>query len=73
MIKQEVPGLKINAWYLDDGVLAGSKAELQEAVDIITREGPPRGLFLSTVRTVSPAQIPKSTVWCPSSILGSED
>ena len=73
MIKQEVPGLKINTWYLDDGVLAGSKAELHEAVDIISREGPPRGLFLSTVRTVSPAQIPKSTVWCPSSILGSED
>ena len=69
MIKEEVPGLKINAWNL-----AGSKAELHEAVDIIFREGPPpRGLFLLTARTVSPPQIPKSTVWCPSSILGSED
>ena len=67
MIKQEVHGLKMNAWYLDDGVLAGRKEDLQAAVDIILREGPARGLVLSTANTVTPPQLPKSTVRCPSS------
>ena len=42
MIKQEVPSLLINAWYLDDGVLVGKQAELQKVIDILLREGPAR-------------------------------
>ena len=64
-IQERVPGLKLNEWYLDDGSLGGKKEQLQEAVDIILQEGPARGLFLSTARTVAPPSQPKSTVWCP--------
>ena len=64
-ITTEVPGLKVNAWYLDDGTLAGTMADLQKAVDIILREGPARGLHLSTANTVLPPLLPKSTVWSP--------
>ena len=55
-IQLEVPNLDINAWFHDDGVLVGSKEDLQKVVDIITMDGPPRGLFIN---------LPKSTVWCP--------
>ena len=61
MIKQEIPSLIINAWYLDDGVLVGKKAELQKVIDILLREGPARGLSLSMT---------KSNVWFPSDIYG---
>ena len=63
-IGEEVPNLKLNEWYLDDGDLAGTKESLTQAVDIIKQEGPPRGLYLSTR---------KSTVWCPSNPNGMED
>ena len=46
-IKEEVPGLKINAWYLDDGTLCGSPNDLLEALKIIEQEGPTRGLHLN--------------------------
>ena len=57
MIKQEVPSLMINAWYLDDCVLVGKMAEPKTELDNLLREGPARGLSLS---------ITKSNVWCPS-------
>ena len=53
-IKQEAPALKLNEWYLDDGVIGGKKEELQIAVDILLDQGPRRGLFLSRL---------KSSVW----------
>ena len=34
-IKEEVPGLLINAWYLDDGTLCGSVRDLRAALSII--------------------------------------
>ena len=61
----EVPSLKINSWYLDDGTQAGIKEDLKKVVDIITEDGPARGLFLSTSSTVTPPSLPKSTVWFP--------
>ena len=64
-IQQRIQGLKLNTWYLDDGSLGGNKRQLQGAVDIILQEGPARGLFLSTARTVPPQAKPKSTVWSP--------
>ena len=34
-IKEQVPGLVINAWYLDDGTLCGSPVHLARALSII--------------------------------------
>ena len=73
MIKQEVPDLKLQVWYLDDGTIIGKKEDLQKAVDIILREGPARGLFLSTANTVHPPLLPKSTVWSPNNTSTSDD
>ena len=59
-IQEEVPTLALNAWYLDDGHQAGTKEEVTAVVDIILREGTPRGLILSTAATVShPLQSPR--------------
>ena len=44
---QEVDGLELNVWYLDDGTLVGTREALQEAWDLIVREGVSRGLHLS--------------------------
>ena len=46
-IQAKVPNLKLNAWFLDDGVLIGSPADLSLALAIIEQEGPPRGLRLN--------------------------
>ena len=40
MIKEQVPGLDLNTWFLDDGTQVGTLEELQQVVDIIEREGP---------------------------------
>ena len=56
-IQREVPGLLINAWYLDDGTLCGSLDDLAAALSIIEAEGPPRGLLLNRSKSliVAPA------------------
>ena len=46
-IAREVPNLTQNAWFLDDGVLGGTKADLQSAVDIIKQKGPDMGHYHS--------------------------
>ena len=46
-IKNEVPGLALNAWHLDDGTLVGTPAELAAALAIIERDGPTIGLILN--------------------------
>ena len=51
-IKSEVPNLRINAWYLDDGTLCGSPSELTMALKIIEEEGPPRSLFLNRAKSL---------------------
>ena len=51
-IKVDVPGLLINAWYLDDGTLCGSVDDLCAALAIIESEGPPRGLFLNRSKSL---------------------
>ena len=70
MIKEEVPGLDVNAWYLDDGDLVGTTEQLQQAVDILLREGPARGLILSVRDNVTLPAEPKSLVWCPLDLHG---
>jgi hypothetical protein len=62
LIEAEVPDLNLNAWFYDDGVQAGTLEELKQVVDILVREGPARGLFLSTAATVRAPDQPKS---CP--------
>ena len=57
-IKSEVPGLSLNAWYLDDGTLVGSPGDLAAALYIIERDGPTIGLQLN--RKKSLLYIPES-------------
>ena len=42
-IKEEVPNLLINAWYLDDGTLCGSASDLCAALAINQSQPPPSG------------------------------
>ena len=72
-IEEEVPTLTLNAWYLDDGHIIGTKVELAQVVDIIVREGEPRGLTLSRAATVLPPSSPESVVWSPMDGLGEVD
>ena len=65
IIQERVPGLAVNAWFLDDGNEVGTLPELQEVVNILLEEGPARGLTLSTAATVRPTDRPKSSVWSP--------
>ena len=51
-IRDEVPGLNINAWYLDDGSLCGSAAVLAKALKIVEDEGPSRGLQLNRSKSL---------------------
>ena len=57
-IKSNVPDLKVNVWYLDDGTLCGSPADLALALQIIERDGPSYGLQLN--RSKSLLYIPES-------------
>ena len=50
---QDVQGLSLNAWYLDDGNLAGTTAALQASWDILVQEGEPRGLFMSQDKSLA--------------------
>ena len=51
-IKAEVPGLKLNAWYLDDGTLCGPPSDLLAALRIVEQDGPPRGLKLNHAKSL---------------------
>jgi hypothetical protein len=59
-IAASVPGLNLNAWYLDDGTLCGSPQDLLAAINIIEQEGPSRGLQLN--RSKSLLFIPSSSL-----------
>jgi ubiquitin carboxyl-terminal hydrolase 44/49 len=56
-IAVQVPGLLINLWYLDDGTLIGTFADVLAAFNIIERMGPSMGAHL---------QHTKSELWWPS-------
>ena len=60
-IQERVQGLSAHAWYLDDGTFVGKEEELEQVLDILVREGPARGLVLST--TITSPNNPKTTVW----------
>ncbi|KAL5475099.1 hypothetical protein EMCRGX_G027154 [Ephydatia muelleri] len=40
--------LSFHSWYMDDGVIAGSKQAALQALSIIKQLGPPLGLFINT-------------------------
>ena len=65
LVVSHVPNLELNTWLLDDGILAGVKADIIKALQIIIEEGSRRGLRLSTLYTC-PSD-PKSRVWCSAS------
>ena len=46
-VKSEVPSLRMNAWYLDDGTLVGRDEDLAAALHIIEEDGPPVGLHFN--------------------------
>ena len=52
-----VSDLDANVWYHDDGDVVGDLADLAKVVDIILREGPPRGLILSTEASLTPPHV----------------
>ena len=60
-IRERVPGLTAHAWYLDDGIFVGKEEDLEQVLDVLVREGPARGLVLST--TITSPDNPKTTVW----------
>ena len=60
-IKREVPGLLINAWYLDDGTLCGSPRDICSALTIIESQGPSRGLLLNKNKSLS--LVPADAGW----------
>ena len=49
-IKEQVPDLLINAWYLDDGTLCSTVRDLSSALAIIEEHGPSRGLHLNRTK-----------------------
>ena len=69
-IQRQVPSLRVNAWFHDDGHQVGTIDELERVVTILETEGPPRGLILSTSATVAPSSVPKTKVWCPMDVSG---
>ena len=46
-LSTSIPSLKLNLWYLDDGVLSGDIDSLHQAVNFIESVGPSRGLHLN--------------------------
>ena len=59
-IKEEVQGLKLHVWFLDDGHMMGTLDQLGRVARIIVERGPTYGLFLSR-RGVTID--PKSRIW----------
>ena len=67
-IAQDVPGLLLNGWYLDDGVLCGSPEDLCSALAIIEEAGSPLGLSLNRAKSLIFS--PDPSVALPSSLSG---
>ena len=50
--KEEVPDLKVNAWYLDEGTLCGLSSDLERALENIEEMGAQRGLTLNRTKSL---------------------
>eukprot|EP00731_Ephydatia_muelleri_P019018 Em0011g1058a len=42
--------LQLQAWYLDDGILAGPRPALQRVLSLLQQEGPSVGLFINLLK-----------------------
>ena len=51
-IKEESPGLLLNAWYLDDGTCVGKREELAHTFDLLSKFGPSYGLILNARKSL---------------------
>ena len=51
-IKAELPGLTLNAWYLDDGTLMDPPEDLAAALHIVERDGASLGLHLNKSKSL---------------------
>jgi hypothetical protein len=51
-IQEDVPGLQLHAWYLDDGTFVGTQDQLSRVVDLLESEGPSLGFVLSKEKSV---------------------
>ena len=70
-IAVEVPGLDLNKWYLDDGVLAGRAADVRLAYKLILDHGPALGIFLNEGKCeliTHPASAASLDAWGPDTI-----
>jgi ubiquitin carboxyl-terminal hydrolase 44/49 len=56
-IEAEFPNLDLCVWYLDDGTIIGSVADVHKVFELIQKEGPARGLHLN---------VKKNEIWWPS-------
>ncbi len=65
-LHSEVPTLRLNVWYLDDGTLMGSPVALASALAFVEREGPSLGLFLN--RSKSLLFVPEEADLCYSTL-----
>ena len=54
-LRETLPDLILNAWYLDDGTLSGTPSDLKTAFDVIQTQGSSVGLNLNAS---------KSLIWC---------
>ena len=61
-ITTEVPTLDACVFFHDDGDAVGDLQDLGQVVDIMVKEGPRRGLILSTASTVTPPSLPDTSV-----------
>jgi hypothetical protein len=51
-IAGQIPGLYLNAWYLDDGTIAGPTSLVAKAIEILAQDGPKVGLHLNPKKSV---------------------
>jgi len=56
-IEAEFPDLDLCVWYLDDGTIIGSVADVHKVFELIQRDGPALGLHLN---------VKKNEIWWPS-------
>ena len=63
MIKEKCKNLVINSWYLDDGILVGSRRDILEAFNILDEHGKQFGLFLNPKKCVLYAENVQKEYW----------
>jgi hypothetical protein len=62
-IRDRLPGLRLNVWYLDDGTICGKASDLSFVIEIIEEVGPSLGIHLNRSKSLiyMPDGVPAST------------